>query len=1321
MPLGFPSCQRALVLGVGLAIASPATAAILPPDRLTTWNPGVPGGVPARTTVCATVNASTYGNGLSDATAGIQAALDGCPVGQVVSLSAGNFLITSALQISKGIVLRGQGPTQTKLKMPVGTNSNLITVGTQWPSLIQSTNLATDAVKGTQTLTLASNPGLAVGEVVTLDQLTDSSISQWSPASPPGDASRGWFSRFDRPVGQVMEVASVSGTAVTFTTPFHITFKTAFSAQLSRFTDGSGSVIPVVKYGGVEDLYVSGGSQGQGNVWLNSAYSWIRNIESDFQNGKSVALTLAFRCIVRDSYIHSTQDPNPGGGGYGLAVSYYSSDNLIENNIIWNMNKVMVMQASGGGNVIGYNYMEDGWIAASPGFPETGLNASHMTTAHYELFEGNESWNFDGDSYWGNAVYITVFRNHFTGKRRSILPLALTDAANRHAIGIMGGHWWYSFVGNVLGTSGQNPLPFTSFQYEESYPWPDDPIPMWKLGYDQYWGATSADPKVLSTVIRGGNFDYATSSVHWENLTQQTIPSSLYLTGKPGFFGNNPWPWVDPTGATPLSTLPARARFDAGNPNPPTYALSVAKAGTGGGTLTSSPGGINCGASCSASYTAATLVTLTAAPGAGSLFSGWNACSGTGNCQVTMSAAQSVTATFTLSTTPPTVSLTAPLAGQTVSGSITVSATASDVVGVAGVQFKLDGANLGAEVTTSPYSILWATAGVANGAHTLTAVARDTANNTATSSPVTVTVSNAPPPTLSINDVSVTEPNTGTVNAVFTVTLSSASSQTVTVAYATADGTATAGTDYVATAGNLSFSPGTTTQTLTVQVMGDTLPEPNETFFVNLSGPTGATLAKGQGTGTIVDTYVPPARAWQEGTTVFTSHSNCTTGAVEQLTSQHVGYVGTTDVTFPRAGDVYYSRVVVSSVGNACAGPTVHVEVVLPPSTQLEISAGHPVSCFSTSPTGVTTQIVTGCPQALSMGTYGWTLDSADPAHPGPWALPRGASLEIQFPVRSLQKLSGATTNSYLQSYVHALDGASNPWGNSTQPVSVGDKPPGSRLGQGGADFDNDLRADPTVYHQANGLWYVRQSSTESTFSVSLGGTGYTPLSGDFDWDGHADLAVYQQSSGLWFIRKSSTGTTYSYGFGGPGFTPVPADYDGDQQTDFAVYHQASGLWYINKSTTLTTGNVGFGGTGYAPVPKDYDGDGKTDLAVYHQASGLWFIQQSSTGAVTTTGFGGPGFVPVPRDYDGDGKADLAVFHPASGLWYIRPSGGGPDIVQGFGGSAYTPVPADYDGDGKADIAVYHEVSGLWFIKQSTTGTTVSFAYGGTGFTPVNY
>ena len=91
--------------------------------------------------------------------------------------------------------------------------------------------------------------------------------------------------------------------------------------------------------------------------------------------------------------------------------------------------------------------------------------------------------------------------------------------------------------------------------------------------------------------------------------------------------------------------------------------------------------------------------------------------------------------------------MTAPTAGSVVSGNVTVSATATDNVGVAGVQFLLDGASLGAEDTTAPYSMTWDTTSASNGVHTLQARARDAAGNSATSSSsVTVTVSNTAPP-----------------------------------------------------------------------------------------------------------------------------------------------------------------------------------------------------------------------------------------------------------------------------------------------------------------------------------------------------------------------------------------------------------------------------------------------------------------------------------------------------------------------------------------------------------------------------------------------
>jgi hypothetical protein len=69
---------------------------------------------------------------------------------------------------------------------------------------------------------------------------------------------------------------------------------------------------------------------------------------------------------------------------------------------------------------------------------------------------------------------------------------------------------------------------------------------------------------VLSTILRGGNYDYLTNSVHWENITAQTIPKSLYLSGKPSFFGGTPWPAIGPDISGYVNTIPARACYDQG-------------------------------------------------------------------------------------------------------------------------------------------------------------------------------------------------------------------------------------------------------------------------------------------------------------------------------------------------------------------------------------------------------------------------------------------------------------------------------------------------------------------------------------------------------------------------------------------------------------------------------------------------------------------------------------------------------------------------------------------------------------------------------------
>jgi uncharacterized protein YhjY with autotransporter beta-barrel domain len=116
-------------------------------------------------------------------------------------------------------------------------------------------------------------------------------------------------------------------------------------------------------------------------------------------------------------------------------------------------------------------------------------------------------------------------------------------------------------------------------------------------------------------------------------------------------------------------------------------------------------------------------------------------------------------------------------------------------------------------------------------------------------------------PTLSIDDVTLVEGNSGFTRAVFTVTLNAASAQNVTVIYASSNGTATAGIDYGSVSGTLTFAPGELTQTISPAVLGDTEVEADETFAINLSGAINAAISDSAGQGTIQNDDATPVLA----------------------------------------------------------------------------------------------------------------------------------------------------------------------------------------------------------------------------------------------------------------------------------------------------------------------------------------------------------------------------------------------------------------------------------------------------------------------------
>jgi hypothetical protein len=277
-------------------------------------------------------------------------------------------------------------------------------------------------------------------------------------------------------------------------------------------------------------------------------------------NGAHVLVVHGFRCEVRGSYFHHARDVSPGGGAYGIVVSTQSSDNLFEDNIVRWLNKPIVMVGSGGGNVVAFNYVDDAFIASHATWQETAIDANHGSFAHHDLFEGNWAPNLGGDSTHGNSGWQTFFRNFAPGMNGTV-----RRSANIRAVGVDGFNRGYSFVGNVLlqprlTLNGLRPV-FLSTSASTL-----GAAAAFRVGAASLGGPVERfdDGTALRTLLSHGNFDFVTNEVRWDPaIPSHDLPPSLFRTSKPAFFGDAPWPFVDPLRDPKVGVLPARERFEA--------------------------------------------------------------------------------------------------------------------------------------------------------------------------------------------------------------------------------------------------------------------------------------------------------------------------------------------------------------------------------------------------------------------------------------------------------------------------------------------------------------------------------------------------------------------------------------------------------------------------------------------------------------------------------------------------------------------------------------------------------------------------------------
>jgi hypothetical protein len=250
-------------------------------------------------------------------------------------------------------------------------------------------------------------------------------------------------------------------------------------------------------------------------------------------------------------------------------------------------------------------------------------------------------------------------------------------------------------------------------------------------------------------------------------------------------------------------------------------------------------------------------------------------------------------------------------------------------------------------------------------------------------------------------------------------------------------------------------------------------------------------------------------------------------------------------------------------------------------------------------------------------------------------------------------------------------------------------------------DYDDDGRADLSVFRPSSGTWYIQPGNSGNFYGVQFGVASDKLTPADYDGDGKTDIAVYR--AGTWYLRRSQLGFL-AIPFGLADDIPQPADFDGDGKAEIAVWRPSNGVWYVYNLATSQFTFFQLGAATDKPAVGDYDGDGKTDIAVVRQGGGVsnWYILGSRQDFYGFQ-FGTDTDKTVPADYDGDGKADIAVFRPSNGTWYLMRSQLGFTGIQ-FGFGTDLPVPADYDGDEKADVAVFRPSNGTWYIQRSQSG-----------------
>lgn len=549
----------------------------------------MPGGIPSRSTICATLNPGA-------SSTQINSAIAACPSGQVVFLNAGTYTLTSGITFNGhgNITLRGAGPKQTILQFTGGDSCNgnggdiCVTDATGYfdgsaavqPGGSNARSWTGGYARGATQITLDSAANLAVGQVIILDQANDTvdtggvfvcDVPNICQQGGPGNNDGRVIGGTTYSQQQLVTITGISGSTVSISPGLYMNNWRSSQAPKIWWT-------PQINQVGIEDMTVdhSGSTTVKAGIFLYDCNQcWVTNVKSLRANRNHVWLYQSSHAVIRNNFFYGTQ--NAASQSYGIET-WITSDDLIENNIFDSVTDP-VMFADGQGVVTAYNFSINNLytVAASWMMPTF---ASHNAGNAMNLYEGNQLDALYCDDTWGTSQLNTFFRNQLTGSQTG-------KSTNTNAVVLQSFCRAYNIVGNVLGTAGYHTRYETSPLILSS----SCDTSVYQLGFPQTeCGLTSPpanDPVVRSSLLRWGNYDTVNASVQWNSTEVPTtaiafvnanavpashnLPSSFYLNSKPSWWGGAvPWPAIGPDIANAPGpgghafVLPAQACYNKG-------------------------------------------------------------------------------------------------------------------------------------------------------------------------------------------------------------------------------------------------------------------------------------------------------------------------------------------------------------------------------------------------------------------------------------------------------------------------------------------------------------------------------------------------------------------------------------------------------------------------------------------------------------------------------------------------------------------------------------------------------------------------------------